>query len=165
MKPIYDIGNRFYFPSSIRVFAGLLMGILLTAVIYGSPWVLTVYPLGAYFIFCRGGTQVNFEKNRVRDYQKFFRLKLGLWLPLPRIEYISFRKVTEKFGVRSARAGSFDTHSECKYRVSLVHDQRKMIPLFDSDEHAPALVVAKGLASASGLKVYVVDGRGPARWL
>jgi hypothetical protein len=165
MKGYYEIKNKFYFPLSIRVFAGLIMCILLFAVFNDHPEALYIYPLGFYFMLCRGGTQIDFEKKRIRDYQNFFGLKIALWEELPEIEYIALHKVTELYGVQSVKAGYFDTHSEQKFRVNLVSHKKEIIMLYDSDEREPAFNLAKKISEITGLNVFITDGLGKPRWL
>jgi hypothetical protein len=165
MTTHYELAGRYYYPASIRVFTALLLAILIFAVIYGSPAVLFIYPLGFYFIFTRGGTEIDFGKKRIRDFQVILWTRLGLWEDLPAIEYISLRKAIEKFGVRSPRVGSFSTHREVKYKVNLIYNKRAYIPVFDTCEHADALKVALELSKASGLRIFAADGKRKSGWL
>jgi hypothetical protein len=165
MSKQYEIKNKFYFPLSIRVFSGLVMAVLISAVMYGSLKVLVIYPVGFYLILCKGGTEIDFEKGRIRDYQLIITYKIGDWEKLPKLSYIAFHRITELFGVRGSRAGNFDTHTEQKYKVNLVSDKNEIILLFISDHHTPAFQVAKEVSKISGLNVFVTDGKGKPHWI
>lgn len=159
MDGYYELKSQFYYRPVIRGFSVFVMFVFFFPGYF--YWkIFLFYPIFIFFLFCRGGTEIDFKEGFIRHYKHLFGQKIGTWEQLPEIEYIALHKIIEQF-MRGANMSA--SQREVKYKVNLVHD-RKTIEVYSSIDHKEAFIVAKDMSKELGLRLYVTDGMDVPRW-
>ncbi|MDT0555633.1 hypothetical protein [Patiriisocius hiemis] len=138
-------------PSVKIVFSIVISLFSFYALIQGNLFGLVLLAVGLR-LGVREGIEMEVEGVKYRKIYSIFGINLGFWRDLPEIEYISLFKTTRKTRSRVITAEA--TLGFVVYRVNLFYEKNKHIQVYESDDRANSLEIAKHIATVLDVDIW-----------
>jgi len=125
---------------------------------------LGLVPLTFAFLLLRTeGSEINLESKTYRITNSILGLKIGKWMALPEIEYVSVFATTENITVRALSAET--TNSFPIVIINLFYDTNKKIEVYKSNDKQDAFNTALHFADALEIDMLDATITGDFKWM
>jgi hypothetical protein len=154
---IYTYEYGFYYPPASRKLGSLATG-MAGAYGYDNLLLLGIAAIVLVYVWSRGGTEVDFENRKYRDYQDFYLVKNGEWKSM-KPSYISVFRA--RMGLEAGSVGrNYDFE---QFQVNLVTENKKRINLYETEDLHQAFSRAEALSLQFNLRIWDATSR-EGRW-
>ena len=128
-----------FFPPITRVLGYLIMIIGAIAMYTNGFETLFIVLIGFAISFSTKGVLIDVAGNRLKEYNSFFFIKFGKWIPLGNYPYLTVLEITEKTTMSSHGTLAGNSSREMVYRITLLSDnhyQKLLIQQLKNKEEA-----------------------------
>ncbi len=138
--------------STIKVIFLIILVFVISFFLYHGVLASLILVAFIFPLLLRVGLEIDLKRKKYRKIVSFLGINIGIWRPLPKIEYVSVFKTIKSSRIRSRTAET--THGFIVYKVNLFYFHNKHLEIYISDEKEDAFKLAIKISKSLNIEFF-----------